>query len=228
MSVTVAQLAADIHKKMALDDRFGYSWAERFGCYDQLYRIDGRDIVIRTGDYDCSSSVITAYNLALKEAGYGTDIVKATYTGNMLQGFLSTGLFRQMAHSNLQKGDILLNEANHTAIYQGGNMISEASINEHGTAFGGVRGDQTGYEFKLNAYYDYPWDYVIRCTSTRLIGATEMALTEKDVREIWKYRNESLEKKDAYQILRDTRDMCAQLLKEVAALETEIVKLQGK
>lgn len=50
-------------------------------------------------------------------------------------------------------------------------------------------------------------------------------LTAKDV---WAYKNKALERDDAYQILRDTRDMCKQLMKEIAALETEIAQLKFK
>ena len=227
MSVSIQKYAADVHALMARDNRFGYSWEERYGAYDQLYRIDDVDTIIRTGDYDCSSSVITAWNIALEKAGFGRNKIKATYTGNMLGGFLSTGLFMTIPISERSQGDVLLNVSNHTAMVQSFDTLSEARINEHGGTHGGKRGDQTGNEFRLSPYYNYPWDYCIRCKLSTRIGE-DMAISKNDVREIWAYRNDKFENKDAYQILRDTRDMCKQLLKEIAAVESEIVKSKEK
>lgn len=63
---------------------------------------------------------------------------------------------------NLKRGDILLNEKHHTAIYIGGGRIVHASLNEKGTTTGGKTGDQTGREITTRDYYDRPWDYVLR------------------------------------------------------------------
>ena len=46
--------------------------------------------------------------------------------------------------SVLKAGDVLLNEAHHTAMYIGNGQIVHASGNEHGGATGGLSGDQTG------------------------------------------------------------------------------------
>ena len=73
-------LAADIHKRMVEDDRFGYSWAERYGAAAEEWTVDGIKVQIKVGDYDCSSSTITAWRLALAAAG--VDLQGATYTGN--------------------------------------------------------------------------------------------------------------------------------------------------
>ena len=64
--------------------------------------------------------------------------------------------------ASLKKGDVLLNEKHHTAIYLGGGMLVHASINEKGTTTGGKSGDQTGREICTRAYYNYPWDLVLR------------------------------------------------------------------
>ena len=64
--------------------------------------------------------------------------------------------------SELVRGDILLNETYHTAIYLGDGMMAHASGNEFGTATGGQPGDQTGREICVRSYYDYPWDGVLR------------------------------------------------------------------
>lgn len=64
--------------------------------------------------------------------------------------------------ANLKRGDILLNEKHHTAIYVGGGNIVHASLNEKGGIYGGQSGDQTGKEICVRSYYDRPWDLVLR------------------------------------------------------------------
>lgn len=69
--------------------------------------------------YDCSSFIITAFYSA------GIDVA-ATYTGDMIAGFTAVG-FEWIAgsyweSSQLQRGDILLNIANHTQMYIGDNQ----------------------------------------------------------------------------------------------------------
>lgn len=127
--------------------------------YDQQYRWGQR------GDYDCSSAVITAWELAgvpVKSSG------GATYTGNMKSVFLACGFADVTASVNrvlgtgLQRGDVLLNEQRHTAMYIGNNQEVEASINELGGTTGGQPGDQTGREFLVRPYRNYPWDCVLR------------------------------------------------------------------
>lgn len=117
-------------------------------------------------DYDCSSAVISAWELAdvpVKSKG-------ATYTGNMYQVFLECGFEDVTADVDLtygvglQRGDVLLNHVNHTAMYVGSNRTVEASINEKGTTTGGMTGDQTDREFLLRGYRNYPWDCVLRYT----------------------------------------------------------------
>lgn len=126
--------------------------------YDQQYRWGER------GDYDCSSAVITAWELAgvpVKSGG-------ATYTGNMKTVFLRCGFADVTASVNrvlgtgLQRGDVLLNEQRHTAMYIGNGQEVEASINEQGSTTGGAPGDQTGSEFLIRSYRNYPWDCVLR------------------------------------------------------------------
>jgi LysM repeat protein len=63
---------------------------------------------------------------------------------------------------NLKRGDILLNEKHHTAIYVGDGNIVHASLNEKGGIYGGKTGDQTGKEICVRSYYDRPWDLVLR------------------------------------------------------------------
>lgn len=114
-------------------------------------------------DYDCSSLVISAF----KAAGLP---LTATYTGNMKYDFLKNG-FRDATELNvvelnmgagLKRGDVLLNEQHHTAIYLGDGTVVQASINENGSIKGGQSGDQTGKEISISYYRNYPWDCVLR------------------------------------------------------------------
>ena len=130
---------------IAQDDSHGYSQQKRWGP-----------------DYDCSSLVISAYEQAgvpVKEAG-------ATYTGNMRAAFQKCGFSVLFYRSGmtLVKGDILLNERRHTAMYIGDGRVVHASINEKGTITGGTSGDQTGKEICVRSFYapSYGWDYVLR------------------------------------------------------------------
>ena len=70
--------------------------------------------------------------------------------------------------SGLLRGDVLLNEAHHVAMYCGNGKEVEASINEKGTAHGGQPGDQTGKEFLIRSYRNYPWDCVLRYSESNV------------------------------------------------------------
>lgn len=79
---------------------------------------------------------------------------------------------------NLKKGDVLLNEKHHTAIYIGDGKLVHASINEKGTISGGKTGDQTGKEICVRSYYDYPWDLVLRYPDETLASeAADLAVS---------------------------------------------------
>ena len=64
--------------------------------------------------------------------------------------------------NGIQRGDILLNVENHTAMSIGNGQLVQASQNEIGGITGGQTGDQTGEEITCRSYYNYPWDYVLR------------------------------------------------------------------
>lgn len=126
--------------------------------YDQKFRWG------QYGDYDCSSAVITAW----ENAGVPVKTNGATYTGNMYSVFKKCG-FADVTESvniatgkGIERGDVLLNRNHHTAMFIGNGQIVQASINEKGTVIGGKPGDQTGKEFYIRSYYNYPWDYVLR------------------------------------------------------------------
>ena len=131
----------------ASDPAHGYDQANRWGP-----------------DYDCSSAVISAWELA----GVPVKTKGATYTGNMRGVFLRCGFEDVTAGvdlstgTGLQRGDVLLNILHHTAMYCGNGMEVESSINENGGVTGGQPGDQTGREFLARPYRNYPWDCVLR------------------------------------------------------------------
>lgn len=122
---------------IANDDSHGYDQSNRWGT-----------------DYDCSSLVISAYIRA------GVPL-SCTYTGNMRGDMLAHG-FALVTDGTLQRGDVLLNEKSHTALYIGDGMIVQASSNELGGITGGVPGDQSGREISIRSYYNFPWDCVLR------------------------------------------------------------------
>ena len=136
------------------DASVGYDQWQRWNVYDG-------------GETDCSALVIAC----LKEAGFDTG--NATYTGNMSDELCARGWVRLSPDiSQAKPGDILLNDANHTAAVVSGNgwnaTIAQASIDENGNAYGGAAGDQTGLETATMPIYDYPWNCILRYT-----GATD-------------------------------------------------------
>lgn len=151
--------------------------------YDQIYRWGEK------GDYDCSSAVITAWELA----GVPVKSNGATYTGNIYDVFTKLG-FQDVTSkvslsngSGLVRGDVLLNHVHHVAMYCGNGKEVEASINEMGSATGGEPGDQTGKEFLIRSYRNYPWDCVLRytkdseSTGESSAGSSGTTETESDI-----------------------------------------------
>lgn len=129
-TMTKTEKATQIMENWANDDSHGY---------DQIWRWGEK------GDFDCSSAVIQAW----QNAGMKVKSAGATYTGDMKNVFLKNGFKDITADVNvktaagLKRGDVLLNEAHHVAMYCGNGKEVEASINEKGTATGGQPGDQT-------------------------------------------------------------------------------------
>lgn len=145
--MTTIEKATQFMEDLAADNSHGYDQANRWGP-----------------DYDCSSAVISAWqNAGVPVKSYG-----ASYTGNMYPVFKQCGFEDVTSQVNLatgaglQRGDVLLNHRNHTAMYCDHGTIAQASINENGGTTGGQPGDQTGREICLRSYYNYPWDAVLR------------------------------------------------------------------
>ena len=143
--------ACEWMENLARDPSHGYDQEHRWG---------------ENGDYDCSSAVITAWELA----GVPVKSNGASYTGDMCLAFCNSG-FKDVVASvdlpsgeGLERGDVLLNDAHHTCMYIGDHLVVEASSNEVGGATGGEPGDQTGREVRIRSYYNFPWDHVLRYT----------------------------------------------------------------
>ncbi len=157
----------------AADNMHGYSQADRWGP-----------------DYDCSSFVITAWEIA----GVPVKTAGATYTGNMYDVFVRCG-FQDVTGSvdlatgaGMQAGDVLLNHQRHTATYIGNGQLVHARSSEGNS----IQGDQSGNEIRVQPYYNGPWDCVLRYTGADA-GSVPAAprrsilkkgMTGEDVREL--------------------------------------------
>lgn len=155
--------AAELMKHMVTHDGdggHGYTWGNRWGDsgYEDVW-INGRKFTIREHDRDCSSGVISAWEAVDPGCTGG-----ATYTGNMVRCFTSTGKWVKKPMSFLaEPGDVYLNETDHTAMCytQEPDVLCEFCINENGEVYGGKPGDQTGRESRIASYYDFPWDCIL-------------------------------------------------------------------
>ena len=124
----------------------------------------GYDQTNRMGpDYDCSSFVSHAYAQAGAGvyAGDTTFSMKSDYLAHKFKDV--TNQINLANGAGTKKGDVLLNESNHTAlVIANGGRLAQASINENGETTGGKTGDQTGTQIWIRSYYNYPWDCVLR------------------------------------------------------------------
>lgn len=157
-NMTKTEKAIQQMEAWARDDSHGYDQDYRWG---------------ENGDYDCSSAVIQAW----QNAGVPVKSGGATYTGDMKNVFLKNGFKDITASVNrgtgtgLKRGDVLLNEVHHVAMYCGNGKEVEASINEKGTAHGGQPGDQTGKEFLIRSYRNYPWNCILRYAGDQTVAS---------------------------------------------------------
>ena len=145
--MTKVEKATEWMINLANDDSHGYSQANRWGP-----------------DYDCSSAIITAW----QQAGVPVKVNGATYTGNMRAAFLIAGFKDVTPSVNLEtgsgliRGDVLLNYTSHTAMYIGDGKIVHARSSEGNNS----PGDQNGQEIRIQPYFNFPWDCVLRYPET--------------------------------------------------------------
>jgi len=127
----------------ANDQSHGYSQADRWGP-----------------NYDCSSFVIQAF----QQAGVSLREVGANTTRDMRGPMIACG-FVDVTYSiglasgyGLQPGDVLLNYSAHTCLAIGGGKVANCRTDEgHPQS-----GDQSGNEIRIQSYWNFPWDCVLR------------------------------------------------------------------
>lgn len=141
--MTKIEAATRWMEERANNNYYGYSWG---GWGPQ--------------DYDCSHAVISAW----EAAGVPVKTKGATYTENMRNIFMSCGFANVTQLCNLangqgmRRGDVLLNDTSHTAmITQPGQLVHARSSEGNN-----MPGDQSGNEFRVQSYFNYPWNCVLR------------------------------------------------------------------
>lgn len=132
--MSITEKAVQWAISIANDNTHGYSQSVRWGP-----------------SYDCASLVISAF----RQAGLN---LNSTYTGDMKADFLIHGFKVYNTNEPLKRGDVLLNEASHTALYIGDGQLVHARSSE-GT---NDTIDGSGNEIRVQSYFDYPWDVVLR------------------------------------------------------------------
>ncbi|MGN0398840.1 MAG: GH25 family lysozyme [Blautia sp.] len=153
--------------------------------YDQTYRWGEK------GDFDCSAAVFQALeNAGIPAKTYSFSKYGCAYTGTMVAVLTHFGFKNVIGSVNLSTGaglkrnDILLNDKHHVAMYCGNGKEVEASINEKGTATGGQPGDQTGKEFLIRSYRNYPWTHVFRLEESGTSGTSEKKTVSEVAKEV--------------------------------------------
>lgn len=171
--------AAQVMEHLVTCASHGYSQYSRQGDggTEVVTLSDGSTVTIATGDRDCSSSVIDAWERALPGSTGG-----ATYTGNMRRGFTESGCFTWHPWGDGYKpkrGDVYLNETHHTEMYIGGGKLAGFRGSERGT-IDGAEGDQTGRESRISDVYTYSkgWDGILAYTGPEVQGEEEDEMTE--------------------------------------------------
>lgn len=167
-----ANIAATNMEHLCNCSLHGYSQSERWGdaskgiCYVEC---EGHTSTFYAGDRDCSSAVIDCWQEALIGTSYEGTLAGATYTGNMKDVFVNSGLFEWHDMSfTATRGDIYLNIRDHTAMcldagwegYYDYDCLGEFSISETGGIYG-QWGDQTGGESSIHGYYNGSWDGIL-------------------------------------------------------------------
>lgn len=166
MAISRANVAAQIMEHLCTCSLHGYSQPGRHGTSGHCsVKTDAGTVKVTKGDRDCSSAVCEAWELALAGTPYDGLITRYNWTGGMREMFVGSGLFSWKPMSfNASRGDIYLDEENHTAmcIRNDGtaDLLGEFSISETG-GIDGEPGDQTGRESWIHDYYSGSWDGIL-------------------------------------------------------------------
>lgn len=179
----INNIAVEIMRHLCDCSSHGYSQYSRYGDGgSETIVVDGYEYTVATGDRDCSSAVINAWQCALIGTEYEGALDGATYTGNMRSVFTRSGLFEVWDTNSTyaQAGDIYLNDACHTAmcISPEPDLLGEFSISENGT-IDGAEGDQTGWESHITGYYNYPWNCTLHYNGKADYEVKEVEIIEE-------------------------------------------------
>ena len=131
---------------IANDDSHGYAQDNRGG----------------NPDYDCSSLVGTALNVA------GFNVSKGSTTRNLYQQMINCGFKEIAIDAPRKRGDVFLSVGHHVVMCTDADNIVHASLNENGGIKNGQPGDQTGKEICIRSYYNHKngWNYHLRYESS--------------------------------------------------------------
>ena len=177
VAISRANVAAQIMEHLCTCPLHGYSQPGRHGTSGHCsVPTDTGTIRVTKGDRDCSSAVCEAWELALVGTAYDGLITRYNWTGGMREMFVGSGLFSWEPMSfNASRGDIYLDEENHTAmcIRNDGtaDLLGEFSISETG-GIDGEPGDQTGRESWVHDYYSGSWDGILHYNGKADVGGS--------------------------------------------------------
>lgn len=157
-NATVRDKIAELGEKAARNNKIGYDQNERYTYWNQLQEVgyDPSKITVAC-ESDCSAGVIantraTGYLLAIT----ALQNITATYTGNMRSIFKAAG-FTVLTDSKylvsdayLLRGDILLNDAAHTATNLTNGSKATSSENS-GSSSGTSVGNTTGSTYTVKS-----------------------------------------------------------------------------
>lgn len=166
VNISRANVAAQIMEHLCSCPEHGYSQPGRHGTSGHCsVSTDAGTIKVTKGDRDYSSAVCEAWELALAGSPYDGLITRYNWTGGMREMFVGSGLFSWKPMSfNASRGDIYLDEENHTAMCirndGAADLLGEFSISETG-GIDGEPGDQTGRESWVHDYYSGSWDGIL-------------------------------------------------------------------
>lgn len=145
--------------------RSAVSWAKSTAA-DNTHGYDNRK-GHRGGnpDYACSSFVNESY----RQAGVNLPESESVYTSKMRSIYIKAGFKDVTKQVNFKTkkgfktGDVLLTPGKHVELYVGSSKLAGArGTANSGKAENGKKGDQTGGEIAVGAYYNFPWKYCLR------------------------------------------------------------------